>query len=299
MKPIPVVFHLGPLQVHTYGIGLAITFWFAYKYFERRLARAGYPTRWLAATFVWVIVAAIVGARVVHVLAHLSYYSSNPGDILAIWHGGLSSFGGLLFAVPTGALLARRRCPELPLGKGFDLIAPVLMAAWALGRLLGPQVMVAGGGKPTTAWYGMYYADQVGKRVPAPVFQAIECFVIWLVLIWVERRFADRPTGLIVALAAGLWGVARFFDEFLWLAVPRVWDSVEVTAIVLAAAGLGTAAFLVRRHRSTTARGAPEGGGLPAGARSAAPGAGAVRGGDATAGASGAAGAASAAGTAT
>ena len=47
MKPIPVAFHIGPLQVHTYGIGLALTFWFAFTYFERRLKRAGYRTAWL------------------------------------------------------------------------------------------------------------------------------------------------------------------------------------------------------------------------------------------------------------
>ena len=39
VKPIPVVFHLGPLQVHTYGIGLALTFWFGYRYFAKRLPR--------------------------------------------------------------------------------------------------------------------------------------------------------------------------------------------------------------------------------------------------------------------
>ena len=37
MKPIPVAFHVGPLEVHTYGVGLAVTFWFAYTYFRRRL----------------------------------------------------------------------------------------------------------------------------------------------------------------------------------------------------------------------------------------------------------------------
>ena len=48
MKPIPVAFHIGPLEVHTYGIGLAITFWFAYRYFERRLRqqRLPRPTGW-------------------------------------------------------------------------------------------------------------------------------------------------------------------------------------------------------------------------------------------------------------
>ena len=48
VKPIPVVFHLGPLQIHTYGVGLAVTFWFAYRYFAKRLRDHGYPDTWFA-----------------------------------------------------------------------------------------------------------------------------------------------------------------------------------------------------------------------------------------------------------
>ena len=195
MKPVPVVFHIGPLQVHTYGIGLALTFWFGFVYFERRLKKNGYPTEWLVPVFLWIILAAVVGARALHVLTNLSYYTANPGDVFAIWHGGLSSFGGLLFAVPTGILLTRRRCPELPLGRALDLVLPVLLACWALGRLLGPQLMVAGGGHPTHQWFGMYYAGQTGKRLPVPIFQALEDFTVYLILILIERALDRWPDG--------------------------------------------------------------------------------------------------------
>src|SRR5579862_7252589 len=129
MKPIPVAFHIGPLEIHTYGIGLAITFWVAYRYFERRLRRHGYPTAWLVGMFVWVIVAAVVGARALHVLSNLSFYEAQPSQVFAIWHGGLSSFGGILFAVPTGIWQTHRRCPELGITEALDIVAPVLMAA--------------------------------------------------------------------------------------------------------------------------------------------------------------------------
>jgi phosphatidylglycerol---prolipoprotein diacylglyceryl transferase len=226
MKPIPVAFHIGPLEVHTYGIGLAITFWFAYRYCARRLAARGYPNDWLGGVFIWIVVAAIVGARALHVLSNLAYYRNNPGDIVAIWHGGLSSFGGLLFALPTGLILARRRCPELGTVALMDIVTPVLMAAWALGRLLGPQLMVAGGGHPTTQWFGMYYSGQVGKRLPVPIFQAIEDFAIFCVLIILERRLArwpdgsartGFPPGAVLGTAMVLWGAERFVDEHLWL----------------------------------------------------------------------------------
>jgi phosphatidylglycerol:prolipoprotein diacylglycerol transferase len=226
MKPIPVVFHIGPLQVHTYGIGLALTFWFGFTYFERRLRRAGYATEWLVSVFLWIIASAIVGARAFHVLSNLSYYTHNPGDVFAIWHGGLSSFGGLIFAVPTGIILTRRRCPELPIGRALDLVAPVLLASWAMGRLLGPQLMVAGGGHPTHQWFGMYYAGQAGRRLPVPIFQAAEDFCVYLILIFIERRLnrwpdgAPRtgyPSGIVISVGMMLWGIERTLDEHLWL----------------------------------------------------------------------------------
>src|SRR5580700_6938210 len=187
MRPIPVAFHIWFLEVHTYGIGLALTFWFGLRYTERRLRNAGYPWQWVTGMFVWVIVSAIVGARALHVLSMLSYYSSHPGQVVAIWQGGLSSFGGLLFAVPVAIVSSRRRCPQLPTLRFADLMAPVLMACWGIGRLLGPQLMVAGGGHPTHQWFGMYYAGQVGKRLPVPIFQSIEDFTIFGILLLVER----------------------------------------------------------------------------------------------------------------
>ncbi len=193
---------------------------------------------------------AIIGARVVHVIANISFYANNPGDIFAIWHGGLSSFGGLLFAVPVAIVLARRRCPELPTSRALDLVAPVLAAAWGVGRLLGPQLMVNGGGHPTNAWYGLEYAGQVGKRIPVPVFQSLECFAILGILLLVERwTRAGRPVGMITALAVALWSLTRFTDEFFWLAVPRLWDAVEVVSLILSACGFVAVAVLWRRHR--------------------------------------------------
>lgn len=249
MKPIPVVFHIGPLQVHTYGVGLAVTFWFALEYMRRRLKARQLPDEWLSGAFLWVIGAAIVGARLVHVVANLSFYTSEPSQIPLIWHGGLSSFGGLLFGVPTGIWFQRRYCPQLGTWRALDIAAPVLMASWAVGRLLGPQLMIRGGGRPTTAWYGLSYAGQVGHRIPVPLFQAAECTVIWAALVLLDRRTddPDRTPGVVLAGMAALWGLARFGDEYLWLAVPRLWDAVEVTGLILAAGGSAGLALLLRR----------------------------------------------------
>jgi phosphatidylglycerol---prolipoprotein diacylglyceryl transferase len=259
VKPIPVAFHIGPLEVHTYGIGLAITFWFAYRYFERRLRNAGYPYEWLTGVFLWIVVASIAGARLLHVLANWSIYQAHPSQILAIWQGGLSSFGGLLFGIPVGVILARRRCPELPSIRALDLVSPVLMAAWGVGRLLGPQLMVAGGGKRTTAWWGLAYAGEAGKRVPVPLIQAFDSFVIFGILLLIEHYVRNRPVGFVLAATAALWGLARFFEENVFL---RQNDHngaplVQGAGLLLFVAGLVAMAVLWRRHQRHPA---PEGG---------------------------------------
>ena len=257
MHPIPTAFHIGPLEIHTYGIGLAITFWVAYRYFEHRLAKRGFATEWVSSLFLWVIASAIVGARAMHVVSNLGYYTAHPAEIFAIWQGGLSSFGGLLLAVPVAIVIARRRCPELGVLEGLDIVAPVLMAAWALGRLLGPQLMVAGGGHPTNQWFGMYYDGQEGKRVPVPLIQAIEDFLTYLVLLWVDHRNRARhelepsspsPAGAVVATGMIIWGVTRALDEHYLLG-----DIGQTGSILVQIAGIalviGGIAILLRVHR--------------------------------------------------
>jgi phosphatidylglycerol:prolipoprotein diacylglycerol transferase len=252
VKPIPVEFHIGPLPIHTYGIGLAITFWVAYRYYAKRLRNNGYPDEWLGTAFIWIIVSAIVGARAVHVIANLSYYTARPADIFAIWDGGLTSFGGLALAVPVGMWCAHGWCPELRLGRALDLVSPVLVLAWSIGRLLGPQLMVAGGGKLTNAWYGMYYSGEVGKRLPVPLFQSAECFVIWLIVLQVEKwahARGDRPVGLVTAASATLWGLSRFVDERFWLTHDVGTDAVEGASIAFVVVGVAFMGWLVVRGR--------------------------------------------------
>jgi phosphatidylglycerol---prolipoprotein diacylglyceryl transferase len=251
VRPIPVVFHLGPLAVHTYGIGLALTFWFGYRYFARRLRHAGFDDTWLAGTFVFIVVAAIIGARAVHVIANLSYYQTQPSPIFAVWNGGLSSFGGLAAAIPIGFISAHRRCRALSAGIAADLVAPVLAAAWAMGRIFGPQLMVAGGGKPTTAWFGMYYNGEVGKRLPVPIFQALECGAVYVLALLVERVITrrDGPVGVVCATVVALWSLSRFFDEYLWLGPDNGTDAVEITSLILTGLGFAFIAWLLLRNR--------------------------------------------------
>ena len=268
MGSFPVVYHLGPLTLTAYGIGLALSLWFGLAYTERRLRRAGLPSAWVPRAGLWVIVAALVGARLADVAANAGYYSAHPGEVLAVWHGGLSSFGGLVLGVPAAVWFARRSARGFPWGGTAEVAVPALVAAWAVGRLLACQFEVGGGGPATTAWYGLRYAGEVGRRVPVPLFQSGEDWVIFGFLIWLERRLARRGgrPGVVLAAGAGLWGLGRFFDQLLWFSRGGGTGSylTEGAGLALTVAGLaGAACFLLRRRApagADTTRRRPAGG---------------------------------------
>jgi phosphatidylglycerol:prolipoprotein diacylglycerol transferase len=133
----------------------------------------------------------------------------------------------------------------------------VLLACWAIGRLLGPQLMVAGGGHPTHQWFGMYYSGQTGRRLPVPIFQALEDFTVYLILILIERaldRWPDGsprtgyPPGTVLGTGMILWGIERSLDEHLWLGEDgRLGsDLVQLAGVLLVVGGI---VILLRTRR--------------------------------------------------
>jgi len=101
----------------------------------------------------------------------------------------------------------------------------------------------------------MYYAGQVGRRLPVPILQAIDSFIILGILLLIERYYKDRPVGFVLAATMALWGLTRFYEERLWLGEIGHLGStlVQAAGLALFAAGLVVMVILYRRQR----RGAP------------------------------------------
>jgi len=248
VSAVPTSFHLGPFVFHLYGFGLAIAAYVAYHYARRRLQRAGLEIAPFARFTVALLVSGLIGARVANIATNWSYYSGQPGRWIAVWQGGLASFGGIALALPVGLYLQRKWWPHTSMTSFTDALLPALIAGWALGRVLGPQFMVAGGGHLTHQWFGMHYAGQTGKRVPVPLIQGMEDGLLWLGLVGLERfRLTTRP-GVVTGVAMIVWGLVRSLDERLLLGEQSHSGSVgvQIAGVVLALAG---AAILVTRFR--------------------------------------------------
>jgi phosphatidylglycerol:prolipoprotein diacylglycerol transferase len=257
VRGVPTSFHLGPLVFHTYGFGLAIAAYVAYLYARRRLERAGVDVVPFARYTGWLLVAGLIGARAANIATNWSYYDDHLGRWFAVWQGGLASFGGIALALVVGLILQRRWWPGVRLVVFTDALIPALVAGWALGRVLGPQFMVDGGGHLTHSWIGISYAGQAGKRVPVPLIQGAEDGALWLGLLALERTWVKRSAGVISAVGMMVWGLVRTFDEHYLLGQESHSGSVgvQIAGLALAAAGLATLlAHFPRRARDDTPR---------------------------------------------
>jgi phosphatidylglycerol:prolipoprotein diacylglycerol transferase len=245
----PTSFHVGPLVFHTYGFGLAIAFYVAFIYARRRLRRADVNVEPFTRYTVWLIVSGLVGARLANIATNWSYYSGHLGRMIAVWQGGLASFGGIALALVVGLILQRRWWPKTQLTRFTDALVPALIAGWALGRVLGPQFMVDGGGHLTNQWFGLHYAGQVGKRVPVPLIQGAEDALLWLALLGVEKTRRTYTVGVVTGIGMIVWGLVRALDERLLLGQESHSGSIGVQLAGIALAVAGVITLIVHRPR--------------------------------------------------
>lgn len=261
----PVVFHLGPFPVRSYGIALAISFLLGCGLALRRARARRYSEDLMFGLFFWIIAAAIVGARAHFVLAHPAAFA-NPVDAFRLWDGGLTLYGGLLAAVLASWLyLARHRtpflavadvcCPSLALGEGITRIG-----CFINGCCFGH----AGHGFFCVTYPpDSYAADVLGPGVPAVASQLLMSAALLLAtggLLLAGRRLpgAGRLFGLyLVVQGVVRWAVdfTRYYEPIdrLDSLAPVITTKSQVIALGLVACGVW---LLARRLRGAARVGA-------------------------------------------
>ena len=159
------------VSFQVFGITLAIR-WYALAYVAglllgwryvaalcRRPAlwggRAPMPAEKTDDLLTWMVLAVILGGRIGYVLFYQpGYFLANPGQILALWQGGMSFHGGLL-GVATGIILfsLRNGFPILSVGDAVSAATPIGLFFGRLANFINAELW----GKPSTLpWAVMF-----------------------------------------------------------------------------------------------------------------------------------------------
>lgn len=82
---------------------------------------------------VYILIAGVIGARIMEVVLNFSDYRDNLWAIFMFWRGGLAFVGGVILALPVMIIYCRKM--KLPTLKYLDILAPAVMLGLAFGRI--------------------------------------------------------------------------------------------------------------------------------------------------------------------
>ncbi|MBI4231129.1 MAG: prolipoprotein diacylglyceryl transferase [Planctomycetes bacterium] len=120
-------------SIKSYGVMVALGFLAALGVGRARARAVGIPPEIVSDVGTWVVVAGLLGARLLYVVAFWDQFRDRPVSILWIWEGGLVLYGGILAGTAAGIVVVMRR--HLPLWRFADAVAPGTLLGIALGRI--------------------------------------------------------------------------------------------------------------------------------------------------------------------
>jgi len=237
----PIAFHLGPVQVHWYGLMYLVGFFSAAVLgeYRRRKGRLPVTRDALGDLFFYGMMGVIAGGRIGYMLFYyaggLRWIWTDPLALFKVWDGGMSFHGGLLGVLVAGLWWSRKQ--QLHFFDTVDFVAPLVPIGLGLGRL-GNFINGELWGKPTQLPWGMVFPHSHGEdvayvaahpawqtqlaqlgglvRQPSQLYEmALEGMVMFAVLWLVSMK--PRPRYLISGLFALMYGCFRFAVEFVRL----------------------------------------------------------------------------------
>ena len=128
----PILFELGPVKLHSYGLLLVIGFFFGIWNACREAERRGHKPDLILDLALPLLLVSVAACRLVYVFQNLDQYHSLI-DVIRVWDGGLSfhgAFFGALAVLGYYAYSRKVRFTEL-----CDLIAPSVFLGYCFGRI--------------------------------------------------------------------------------------------------------------------------------------------------------------------
>ncbi|MFZ0964548.1 MAG: prolipoprotein diacylglyceryl transferase [Terriglobia bacterium] len=218
----PFLINTGSFHIPTYGAMLALAFVSGIYIAIRLGRRVGVDSALILDFSSWVIVVAVLGAKVLMILTMWSYYRDHLGEIFS--YATLKTagvfYGGFLAALFFTIWFVWVR--KISFWKFADVVAPSVALGTTVTRL-GCFSAGCDYGKPTTVPWGVVFTNAFAHEVngvplgvrlhPAQLYESLTTLAIFGVLLWWFPR--KKRDGDIFLGYLGLYAVGRFFLEFL------------------------------------------------------------------------------------
>src|SRR6187402_792558 len=95
----PILFEIGRFPVYTYGVLLAAAYLLGLQFALARARRAGLDPNRVMDLGIWIIISALVGAKLLLLIVEWDTYGQNPRELITLVRSGGVFYGGLIVAV--------------------------------------------------------------------------------------------------------------------------------------------------------------------------------------------------------
>ncbi|MBD3853578.1 MAG: prolipoprotein diacylglyceryl transferase [Acidobacteria bacterium] len=214
----PILIDLGFFQLPAYGVLLATGVIAGLWTLRVRADRAGMDGAHLVDFALWLVIWALLGAKLLLVIVELPRYIAHPAELLGTVRAGGVFLGGFIAAVIAAVVLLRRyNLPALP---SFDVIAPSLALGQAIGRIGCLMAGCCWGGHCGLPWAITYTnpiaAHNLGTPLnvplhPFPIYASLFNFGLYLLLAELYKR--RSAPGRVFATYLVLYGMGRILLE--------------------------------------------------------------------------------------
>ena len=217
----PILFHYGPITIHTYGVAMATAFIVAIYLATRKGKKLDMDPNIVLDMSFWIMIGSIIGARIIFIITMWSYYMQHPIEMLEIWKGGLVFYGGLFGGIL--AMYIYLKWVRQEFFKFADLVSPYLGLGYAIHRAFGCYMNGCCFGKPTTLPWplgsvfspnsdaGLAYSGQ--RLLSTELFESLNGLILFFFLLWYEKHL-KKHNGELVGLFLILYSFNRFVIEF-------------------------------------------------------------------------------------
>ena len=257
--PFPTI-EAGPVTIQVFGLFVAAGVLLGGWLTARRNATLGIATEDTERIVIWLVVAGVVGARLLWVLTNLDSIDS-PIDVVAVWEGGLQFSGGFVAALVLSPYLVRNLSRE----QRWHMIdgAAIGLAVGLMGGRIGCYAVGEHVGGTTTFPLGITYRGTPGDTVEGPlvvgetywslpVLEFAYVGVILAVLLLLDRR-GRYGAGTLAGVFCIGYAVCRFASDFLRSYDPTVYGFTGAQYMTMALLPVGLFFLLSARRRETPA----------------------------------------------
>ena len=209
VSPGRVCFTIFGIDIMWYGVLIGLGFVLATIISYKRAPKLGIRSESFLDLIIWLIPAAIIGARSYYVIFNWSAYAGDLKEIFNTRNGGLAIHGGIILGILAVYIVCK--IDKEDFFDMLDLCAPVLALGQAIGRWGNFFNEEAHGGETNLPWAQII--DGVGYH-PTFLYESIWCFLIFLFLIWFSNHKRSF-SGQLICMYFMLYSIERFFVEIL------------------------------------------------------------------------------------